>query len=108
PEGATYPDPFECLLVSQLTDRSTAVVIVNYRTPRLAVDCLRSLASEVTAERSLRVVVTDNLSGDDSVAIIGDAIRANGWTWAQLRPLPRNGGVALRDNPPPHALPSAA
>src|SRR3954470_7683473 len=45
-----------------LTTRSTAVVIVNYRTPRLVVDCLRSLADEVAAEPGLRVVVADNAS----------------------------------------------
>jgi GT2 family glycosyltransferase len=81
-----------------LTDRSTAVVIVNYRTPRLVVDCLRSLAPEITAELSLRVLITDNLSGDDSIPIIDEAIRANGWTWAELRPLPRNGGFAYGNN----------
>ena len=65
-----------------LNPRSTAVVIVNYRTPALVVDCLRSLIPEVATEPDLRVVVVDNASGDDSVAVIGDAIRREGWTWA--------------------------
>jgi len=81
-----------------LTDRSTAVVVVNYRTPRLVIDCLRTLAAEVAAEPGLRVVVTDNASGDDSVAVIGNAIRREGWPWATLRPLDHNGGFAYGNN----------
>jgi len=78
--------------------RSTAVVIVNYRTPGLVVDCLRSLAPEVTAEPALRAIVVDNASGDDSVPTIAAAIRDNDWTWAELRPLDRNGGFAYGNN----------
>ena len=37
--------------------------------------------------------------GDDSVAVIGDAIRQNGWTWAEVRALDRNGGFAFGNNP---------
>ena len=50
-------------------DRSKTllVVIVNYRTAGLTIDCLRSLQSEVGALAGRRVVVTDNASGDDSV-----------------------------------------
>ena len=43
------------------------VVIVNYRTSGLTIDCLRSLEAEVIAlPGELRVVVTDNASGDGS------------------------------------------
>jgi N-acetylglucosaminyl-diphospho-decaprenol L-rhamnosyltransferase len=81
-----------------LTPRSTAVVIVNYRTPRLVVDCLRTLGGEVAAEPGLRVTVVDNASGDDSLAVITAAIRENGWSWARLKPLDRNGGFAFGNN----------
>jgi N-acetylglucosaminyl-diphospho-decaprenol L-rhamnosyltransferase len=81
-----------------MLDRSTAVVIVNYRTPRLVVDCLRTLAPEVTAEPGLRVVVVDNASGDDSLQVIDRAIGDHGWTWATLMPLDRNGGFAFGNN----------
>src|SRR5688500_13880044 len=76
------------------------VVIVNYRTADLTVDCLRSLAPEVAAVAGgVRVVVTDNLSGDDSVARIQRAIDDNGWgAWATLMPLPANGGFAYGNN----------
>ena len=67
-----------------------AVVILNWRTPALTIDCLRSLEPEVTRLPAARVVVTDNASGDDSIERIGAAIRKNGWEpWARLMPLPK-------------------
>ena len=81
-----------------MNSRSTAVVIVNYRTPALVVDCLRSLAAEVATEPGLRVVVVDNASGDDSVAVLRSAIRDEVWTWAEVKPLDRNGGFAFGNN----------
>ncbi|HET6251998.1 MAG TPA: glycosyltransferase family 2 protein [Tepidisphaeraceae bacterium] len=74
------------------------IVIVNYRTAALTVDCLRSLASEVIAAGA-KVVITDNLSGDDSVKQIANAIEQNGWqSWASLLSLSRNGGFAYGNN----------
>src|SRR5438045_3361368 len=73
------------------------IVIVNYRTADLVIDCLRSLAPEVGSIRGggVRVVVTDNLSGDDSIERIERSIRNNNWSaWATLLPLPKNGGFA--------------
>lgn len=79
-------------------DRSTAVVIVNYRTAGLVVDCLRSLADEAARDPGLRAVVVDNASGDDSVAVLRGSIRTEGWTWAEVQPLDRNGGFAFGNN----------
>jgi GT2 family glycosyltransferase len=74
------------------------IVIVNYRTTDLTVDCLRSLAAEV-GPAGARAVVTDNLSGDDSVKRIATAIAENGWSaWASLLPLNHNGGFACGNN----------
>ena len=81
-----------------MNNRSTAVVIVNYRTPGLVVDCLRTLAGEVAREPALRAVVVDNASGDDSLAVLAAAIRDHGWKWAGLKPLDRNGGFAFGNN----------
>ena len=78
--------------------RSTAVVIVNYRTPELVVDCLRSLVGEKQREPGLRVIVVDNPSGDDSVAIISKAVREAGWDWVEVRPLDHNGGFSYGNN----------
>jgi GT2 family glycosyltransferase len=74
------------------------VVIVNWRTPDLTVDCLRSLAGEVADVGGVRVVVTDNASGDGSVEKIRAAIDANRWTWASVLPLETNGGYAYGNN----------
>ncbi len=75
------------------------IVIVNYRTPDLTINALRSLVPEIQALPNTRVVVTDNLSGDDSVAKIAAAIAAEGWgTWVTLMPLDRNGGFAYGNN----------
>lgn len=81
-----------------MTDRSTAVVIVNYRTASLVVDCLHTLAAEVVVEPGLRAAVVDNASGDDSLAVISNAIRDERWSWANLKPLDRNGGFAFGNN----------
>lgn len=75
------------------------VVIVNYATPELTIDCLRSLEPEVRALGGVRVVVTDNQSPDDSVAVIGAAIDEHHWgDWATLMPLDHNGGFAWGNN----------
>jgi N-acetylglucosaminyl-diphospho-decaprenol L-rhamnosyltransferase len=75
------------------------IVIVNYRTASLTIDCLRSLADEVPALIGTRVVVTDNASGDASIGVLTEAIAANGWQqWASLLPLDRNGGFAYGNN----------
>ena len=76
------------------------IVIVNYRTAQLTLDCLRSLAPEIPGlPAGTRVVVTDNASGDDSVAKLDAAVRDNDWgEWAAVMPLPRNGGFAWGNN----------
>ncbi|NEO98471.1 MAG: glycosyltransferase family 2 protein [Symploca sp. SIO2E9] len=92
------------------------VVIVNYRTPELTIDCLHSLVSEIQSLPGTRVVITDNASGDNSVEQIQAAIETEGWgNWASLMPLERNGGFAFGNNaairpalnssnPPPYVL----
>ncbi|HTF88537.1 MAG TPA: glycosyltransferase family 2 protein [Planctomycetota bacterium] len=75
------------------------VVIVNYRTPGLVIDCLRSLEPEVRALGSTRVVVVDNGSADGSAARIAEAIASRRWgTWASLMPLDHNGGFSYGNN----------
>ncbi len=78
--------------------RKTAIIIVNYRTPGLVVDCLHSLQADVRAEADCRVIVADNASGDGSVEHLRTAIRAAGWNWVDVLPLERNGGFAFGNN----------
>lgn len=78
---------------------SLGIVIVNYRTPGLVVDCLGSLAPEVTRLAGARAVVVDNASGDGSAEAIAAAIRDRGWGgWAQLLAHPENGGFSAGNN----------
>ena len=79
---------------------TVGVVIVNYRTAGLAIDCLRSLEPELeSVAGGARVIITDNLSGDGSAEMIAAAVRDNGWShWAVVDPLPKNGGFAYGNN----------
>jgi GT2 family glycosyltransferase len=75
------------------------VVIVNYRTPSLTIDCLQSLAPEIARHPGTQVIVTDNKSPDDSVQQIGAAIDRLGYgAWCRFAPLPENGGFAYGNN----------
>ena len=70
------------------------IVIVNYRSADLTIDCLRSLAPEIPA--GTQVIVTDNLSPDDSVDRLNKV--AIDYPWVKIQPLPRNGGFAYGNN----------
>jgi GT2 family glycosyltransferase len=72
------------------------VVIVNYRTTDLALDCLQSLEDEVGTVPGTRVIVVDNASGDDSVARLEAAVSTR--SWATVLPLEQNGGFASGNN----------
>ena len=75
---------------------SCLVIIVNYRTADLVIDCLRSLATEVAAPRA---IVVDNASEDRSAERIAEAVKSNGWApWACVLPLEHNGGFAFGNN----------
>ncbi|MBU1424369.1 MAG: glycosyltransferase family 2 protein [Gammaproteobacteria bacterium] len=78
---------------------STWIVIVNYRTADLVVDCLSSLAPQIQEFNKIRVVVVDNNSGDGSAAKLSAAIERETWAaWAEVMPLDRNGGFAFGNN----------
>lgn len=75
------------------------IVIVNYRTSRLTINCLDSLRDEVEAMGNTKVVVVDNNSGDRSVEEIESAIAIEGWgDWAAVLPKEHNGGFAYGNN----------
>lgn len=60
----------------QRTSYLLAVVIINYRTPRLTVNCLETLIPELN-ELSAKVIVVDNASQDNSCTYIEDWIKQN-------------------------------
>lgn len=75
-----------------------AIVILNYRTPELVVDCLASLQGQVEPEQDV-VIVVDNASGDHSLAHIQQAIAQYQWdSWAKLLPSSVNGGFSAGNN----------
>ncbi len=79
------------------------VVIVNYKTPGLTADCLKSLQSEIndTSVGPIHVVVADNNSPDDSLQHLRKTIDKQGFGhWCSLLPLPSNGGFAYGNNAP--------
>jgi GT2 family glycosyltransferase len=75
------------------------VVIINYRTPALTIDCLKTLAPEVASVPGARCVLVDNASGDDSVPRIRNAIEENGWSsWLTFVASDENRGFAGGNN----------
>jgi len=75
------------------------IIIVNYRTADLVVDCLRSLFLQISDFKNIRVAIVDNNSGDDSVVKLTTAIEHEGWSsWADVVPLDSNGGFAFGNN----------
>ncbi|CAN5904414.1 glycosyltransferase family 2 protein [soil metagenome] len=75
------------------------VVIVNYRTADLAIDCLRSLEAEVAENPGTRVVLVDNASGDGSTDRLSAAVAEQGWgPWASILSAAHNGGFAAGNN----------
>lgn len=77
----------------------TLVVIVNYRTADLTIDCLRSLAAERQQFADFRVAVVDGASGDDSCPKLAAAIQQHVWAdWVTLQAAPENRGFAAGNN----------
>jgi N-acetylglucosaminyl-diphospho-decaprenol L-rhamnosyltransferase len=78
---------------------SVAVVVVNYRTPDLAIACVRSLAAERASIPGLEVMLVDNASGDGSPDRMRDGLSDlidSGFM--TLLPLPLNGGFGWGNN----------
>lgn len=73
-----------------------ALIVLNYRTPDLTIQCLRSLEHQVGPHDE--VVVVDNDSRDGSADAIQKAITSQGWRWARLLRSPVNGGFAAGNN----------
>ena len=76
-----------------------AVVVVNYRTPGLAMNCLAALAVERQQLPNLKVVMVDGGSGDGSAAELSAGIAGPAYQgWVSFLPLPINGGFGWANN----------
>ncbi|MFG0244498.1 MAG: glycosyltransferase family 2 protein [Phycisphaerales bacterium JB052] len=75
-----------------------AIIVLNYRTPGMVIDCLKSLEQQVSPPVQ-QVVVVDNHSGDDSAEQIEAAISHRGWgRWARVERSQTNAGFAAGNN----------
>ncbi|MBL0275013.1 MAG: glycosyltransferase family 2 protein, partial [Anaeromyxobacter sp.] len=75
------------------------IIVLNYRTAGLTVDCLRSLRAEVVSTPGFRVTVIDNGSGGDDLAVLRRAVADNGWgAWAEVVASPENLGFTGGNN----------
>lgn len=75
------------------------VVIVNYCTSQLTINCLKSLQHQILEFQEAHVVVVDNQSPDHSVADLQTAIQDNQWSsWVSLLRASKNGGYAFGNN----------
>lgn len=75
-----------------------AIIILNYRTPQLVIDCLKSLENQIEIGYD-QVIVVDNASGDNSVELLQQTITENQWfSWVQLLPSSVNGGFSAGNN----------
>jgi GT2 family glycosyltransferase len=78
---------------------SVLVVIVNYRTPVLALGAAAALEADIAERGDAHVVIVDNGSGDDSAATIARGIEERGYgDWCSLLAETRNGGFAAGNN----------
>src|SRR5438105_7796692 len=75
------------------------IVIVNYRTPDLAIECVRSVGEETAGLLRPAVVLVENGSADGSAESIAATINAQDWSsWVSLLPLADNRGFAAGSN----------
>jgi N-acetylglucosaminyl-diphospho-decaprenol L-rhamnosyltransferase len=76
-----------------------AAVIVNYRTPELALQCVAALADERVRVPGLRAVVVDGGSGDESAQALRTGLDDPRFVaWTELLALPINGGFGWANN----------
>lgn len=71
----------------------TAIVILNYRTPDMTIDCLHALSKQITPRE--RVIVIDNFSNDGSIEKIQKAIS---YSWVSFIAMSANLGYAAGNN----------
>lgn len=75
------------------------IVVVNYRTAGLVIECLRSIANQFSDLLRVHVIVVDNASGGASISRLQAGIASEGWCgWVSLHQLDRNIGYAGGNN----------
>lgn len=78
---------------------SVAIAMVNYRTPDMIIDCIKTLQPEQQQLPNLHLYIIDNNSPDDSVSKLTQAIKdLQCAAWVTLIPMPLNGGFSYGNN----------
>ncbi|MEM7624441.1 MAG: glycosyltransferase family 2 protein [Planctomycetota bacterium] len=99
PAGAAVPSPPPASVTRAVAAARLRVVIVNYRTPGLTLDCLDSLADEIVALPHAHVVVVEGGSGDGSADEIAKGVAERGYRgWVTLDVRATNAGFAGGNN----------
>lgn len=76
-----------------------AIVVINYRTAQMTLECLASLAAEVTDLPGCHVVLVDSASGDESADRLEAESSAREWnSWLSIFRLPENRGFSAGNN----------
>jgi GT2 family glycosyltransferase len=76
-----------------------AIVVINYRTAQMTLDCLASLEPEVTDLPGSHVVLVDAASGDASADRLEQESSAREWNcWLSIFRLPENRGFSAGNN----------
>lgn len=91
-------DQTECSLKVDVNETPRLlIVIVNYRSADLTIQCLESLQPEVEPLKGCQIVVVENASGE--AAILKAAIASRRWdSWCSLVESPENRGFAAGNN----------
>lgn len=83
----------------RLEDVDVAVIIINYRTPKLAMRCVAALEAERAIVPGLRAIVVDGGSGDGSAEELASGLAQSGYEdWVSFVPLAINGGFGWANN----------
>jgi len=81
-----------------VTSPGVSIVLVTFKSARLAIECLRSIAQERRdSGREIHAIVVDNASGD--FPLVAQAVADNRWDgWVAVQLAARNGGFAYGNN----------
>ena len=92
-------DDTKSLYMAGVEPLDLLIVIVNYRAESLVIDCLRSLAPQITDIPQVRVAICENGTGEHAVEFLRDEIIRNGWAeWVVLKAISPNRGFTGGNN----------